>query len=257
MAIGLIGAGNMARALALGWGEPVVCCDSGSGRAAALVAEVGGEAVADAAEVARRCEIIVLCHKPKQTPEIAGSIDELANGIVVSVLGGVTVATLAHLYRHAAVVRTMPNTAVAVRDGTTILAPGEAQHAQAFERVRELFARLGEVVVLPEAQLETATAISGVGPAYVALLAEAQVDAGVRRGLSPAIATELVCATLRGTATLIGARDGNTLAVRREVTSPGGSTARGLRALERAGVREAFAAAMDAVLDGEAVGGRT
>jgi pyrroline-5-carboxylate reductase len=92
-----------------------------------------------------------------------------------------------------------------------------------------------------------AGAISGVGPAYVALLAEAWVDAAVRHGMPAAAAHELVTGTLAGAAVLLGEQD--TLAVRRGVTSPGGTTARGLAALERAGVRAAFAQAMDDVVD--------
>jgi len=85
-------------------------------------------------------------------------------------------------------------------------------------------------------------------PAYVALVAEAQVDAGVRRGIPPAQAAQLVVETLAGTAELLRRRDFDTLAVRREVTSPGGITARGLAALEQGGIRAAFSSALDAVL---------
>jgi pyrroline-5-carboxylate reductase len=85
-------------------------------------------------------------------------------------------------------------------------------------------------------------------PAYVALVAEAQVDAGVRHGIPSAQGAELVVQTLAGTAELLRRRDYDMVAVRREVTSPGGITARGLDALERAGLRLAFSAAMDAVL---------
>jgi pyrroline-5-carboxylate reductase len=89
-----------------------------------------------------------------------------------------------------------------------------------------------------------------VGPAYQALVAEAQVDAGVRRGLSAALAGKLVVETMAGTAALLDQRSHDTLAVRREVTSPGGTTARGLAALDAGGLRSAFHAAIDAVLDG-------
>ena len=117
-------------------------------------------------------------------------------------------------------------------------------------RVEALFAQLGQVVRLPDRSMEAATSITGVGPAYVALIVEALTDAGVRRGLSAAQAAELATETLAGTAELIAARDYDTLMVRREVTSPGGSTARGLRALEEHGLRTAFQAAADAVIDG-------
>jgi pyrroline-5-carboxylate reductase len=90
----------------------------------------------------------------------------------------------------------------------------------------------------------------GVGPAYLALVAEAQVDAAVRHGLSPALAGRLAADTMSGTASLLENRAYDTLTVRREVTSPGGSTARGLAALERDGVRTAFQDATDAVING-------
>ena len=114
--------------------------------------------------------------------------------------------------------------------------------------VRERFGRLGRVVEVPEHLAAAAGGLCGVGPAYWALLVEAQVDAGVRRGLSPAQATALVTETMSGTAELLAARGNDTLAVRRAVTSPGGVTAKGLAVLEAAGVRAAFSAAMDAVV---------
>jgi pyrroline-5-carboxylate reductase len=97
-----------------------------------------------------------------------------------------------------------------------------------------------------------ATATAGVGPAYFALVVEAQVDAAVRRGLPASQAATLAVQTMAGAAALLEARGGDTLTVRREVTSPGGSTARGLAALERRGLRTAFQEALDAVIDGAA-----
>jgi pyrroline-5-carboxylate reductase len=96
--------------------------------------------------------------------------------------------------------------------------------------------------------MDAAGAVVGVGPAYQALLAEAQVDAAVRHGIAAGLAGRLVAETMAGTAALLHERDYDTLAVRREVTSPGGTTARGLAALERAGVRFAFQDAFDAVV---------
>jgi len=232
----------MARALAVGWGEPVLATDSGSGRAAGLVAEVGGEALGtDNAALARQAEIVVLCHKPYQLDAVAAQIGGFT-GLVVSVLGGVTLAQLRTAYPEAPVSAVMPNTAVEVRRGVTLVADG----SDAPEAVAELFGRVGTVVTLPEAALGAGTGISGVGPAYIALFAEAWVDAGVRAGLKPADAGALVLETLAGAAELIRARGGDTLAVRRGVSSPGGTTARGLRALTDAGLASALHAAMDA-----------
>jgi pyrroline-5-carboxylate reductase len=115
------------------------------------------------------------------------------------------------------------------------------------KRAVELFGRLGKVVSLPEGQIETATGLMSSAPAYMALVAEAQIDAGVRHGIPADVAAELVVATMGGTAALLEHRDNDTLAVRREVTSPGGITARGLAALERRGLRAAFLDAMDEV----------
>src|SRR3954471_19009445 len=97
MKIGLIGSGNMARALARGWGEPVLCTDGGSGRAAALAAEVGGEALTSNGELAERADVVILCHKPYQLEAVADQVAGRAQA-VVSVLGAVPVAALRAAY---------------------------------------------------------------------------------------------------------------------------------------------------------------
>jgi pyrroline-5-carboxylate reductase len=240
--IGIVGAGNMAGALARGWGEPVLATDGGSGRAQLLVDEVGGESLGtDNAELFRRADTIVLGHKPYQLELVAEQVDG-AGKTVISVLGATTIAQLQAAYPDSTVVRAMPNTPVGVRQGVTILAQGG-------ESAVALFARVGAVHVLPESQIEVATATTGVAPAYVALIVEAMVDSAVRAGIKADLATELFVQTLIGSAELIRSRGGDTLAVRREVTSPGGSTARGLAALERNGLRVAFDDAMSAVID--------
>src|SRR5437763_10920055 len=116
MQVGLIGAGNMARALARGWGEPVLCADSGSGRARELVAEIGGEALDSSAAVAARADLVVLCHKPAQLTAVASEIGGGAKA-VASVLGATTIAALQDAYPGVPVFRLMPNTPVAVRRG--------------------------------------------------------------------------------------------------------------------------------------------
>ena len=105
------------------------------------------------------------------------------------------------------------------------------------------------LVVLPDSLVDVAMGLMSCAPAYVALVAEAQIDAGVRRGIPAAQSAELVVQTLAGTAELLRRRGNDTLAVRREVASPGGVTARGLAALERGGLRAAFSDALDAVLE--------
>jgi pyrroline-5-carboxylate reductase len=247
MQVGLIGAGNMARALARGWRQPVLCSDPIAERARSLARETGGEAFASNAEVAARTDLVVLCHKPAQLDSVAGEIEPHAKA-VASILAGTPLAALHGCYPRRPVYRFMPSLPVEVRGGAVVQAADAPQDADTDAAVRELFSSLGMLVVLHESQIEIATALMSCSPAYVALVAEAQIDAGVRAGLPARVAAGLVVQTLAGTAELLRARDYDTLAVRREVASPGGLTARGLDALERGGVRAAFSDALDAVL---------
>jgi pyrroline-5-carboxylate reductase len=266
MQVGLIGCGNMARALARGWARPLVCADPIADRARALAAEVGGQALATNTEVAEQAELVVLCHKPAQLEEVAGEITAKARA-VASILAATPLAAVAAAYPGRPVYRFMPSLPVEVRQGAVVQAaaapssqePGEEERAGGAggdaradraldEKVRDLFAELGSLVVLPDGLLDAAMGLMSCGPAYLALVTEAQVDAGVRRGIPAQQGAELVVQTLTGTAELLRRRDYDTLSVRREVTSPGGATARGLSALEHGGLRSAFDAALDAVL---------
>lgn len=241
----------MARAMARGWGDPVLCSDSGSGRAQRLADELGGRAASNL-EVAAEADLVVLCHKPYQLKAVAHEIADQVSA-VVSVLGGVASGDLSSAYPDAQIFRMVPNTPVEVRRGISVYAPhgGHGGYTIDHDLEREvvaLFERFGTVVTMDESLLGVALGVSSVGPAYQALLLEAQVDAAVRHGIKPAVAAQLVAETMSGTAELLRCRDYDTLAVRREVTSPRGSTARGLDALERAGIRTAFSDALDSVL---------
>jgi pyrroline-5-carboxylate reductase len=259
MQVGLIGCGNMARALARGWGRPVLCADPIAERAQSLAAEVEGEALASNAEVAARAELIVLCHKPAQ---LAGVAAEVGTGTtpVASILAATPLEALREAYPGRPVYRFIPSLPVEVRQGAVVQAAGSGvagaggatsgyYTTELDDAVAALFAELGALVVLDDKLIDVATGLMSCSPAYVALVAEAQIDAGVRRGLPAAQAAALVVQTLAGTAELLSRRDFDTLAVRREVSSPGGMTARGLDALERGGLRAAFSDALDAVLD--------
>jgi pyrroline-5-carboxylate reductase len=259
----------MARALARGWGRPVLCFDPVAARARELAAETGGEALASNSEVAARAELVVLCHKPAQLQSIAEEVAPHARA-VASILAATPLAAVKSAYPDRPVYRFIPSLPVEVRQGAVVQAAdperegapdaggavettaGGAQEpsgdAALDAQVRELFAELGSLVVLDDALLDVATGLMSCAPAYVALIAEAQVDAGVRRGIPAADGARLVVQTLAGTAELLRRRGYDTLALRREVSSPGGLTARGVDALERGGVRTAFSDALDAVL---------
>ena len=248
MQIGLIGSGNMARALARGWGRPVVCADPVAGRAQALVDELGGEVVASNAEVAEKADLVVLCHKPAQLEAVAAEVAPKAKA-VASILAATPLGALKDAYPGRPVYRFIPSLPVEVRQGAVVQAAGPEQDGATDVAVSDLFAELGTLVVLEDRLVDVAMGLMSCGPAYVALVAEAQIDAGVRRGIPAAQGAELVVQTLAGTAELLRRRENDTMAIRREVTSPGGLTAKGLDALERGGIRAAFSDALDAVLE--------
>jgi pyrroline-5-carboxylate reductase len=252
MKIGLIGCGNMARALARGWGRPVLCADPVAERARSLAEEVGGEALASNAEVAAGADVLVLCHKPAQLGAVAGEVAGQARA-VASILAATPLAALREAYPARPVYRFIPSLPVEVRQGAVVQAAGPGAAGQEADpaldaAVAALFAELGTLVVLDDALVDVAMGLMSCAPAYVALVAEAQIDAGVRRGIPAPQGAELVVQTLAGTAELLRRRGYDTMAVRREVSSPGGLTARGIDALERGGVRAAFSDALDAVL---------
>src|SRR5947209_11021660 len=245
MRIGLIGAGNMASALARGLGEPVLVADPRRDRAERLAEELGGEAVASNSELAERADAVVLCHKPPQLDEVAAEIRDRAN-VVVSILGGTSIAAVEAAYPGTPVYRVMPNVAAEARRGVFCWASGSCEGPEA--ELKALFERAGVVIALPDPLIEPATALMGCGPAFFALVVEAMTDAGVRKGLEPAVAARMTVETMAGTAALLADEPLETARLRRRVTSPGGSTARGAAALERGGVRAAFADAVEAVV---------
>lgn len=249
MQVGLIGAGNMAGALARGWGGSVRVTDSGSGRAKALAEELGGEAVASNAELAQRVDLVVLACKPAALRSVAAEVAPHAKA-VVSLLARTSLEDLRAAFPGIPVFRIEPNTPVELGAGVLLFAVDDHPVDPEIEtQVRELFGRVGKVIDIPEKLVGVAAGVAAVGPAYVALVAEAWVDAAVKHGLPAATAGELVTATLDGTAKLLDKHGNDTLGLRRGVTSPGGTTIRGLAALERGGVRAAFTNAMDDVVD--------
>jgi pyrroline-5-carboxylate reductase len=239
MRIGFIGAGNMASALARGLGEPALVADIDRSRAEALAGEIGGEAAESNAALASDADVVVLAHKPAQLDDVATEIRDHAK-VIVSILGGVQLDALEATYPDRPVYRLMPNIPVEVRRGVLCLAPGSRAADGPTDEIRELAGRLGTVVEMPDRMMGTATAVMSCGPAFIALTAEAMVDAGVRQGLTAEQAGELVVETMAGTAAYLAENENDTRALRVRVTSPGGITAKGLAALEAGGIRAAF-----------------
>lgn len=245
--LGLLGAGNMASAMVRGWvradpamAERILVTDRGSGRAAALAERHGVRHLAKNEDVAGEADVVVLCVKPVDVERVLREVSDLitVDKAIASVAAGVRTATLETILDvDAPVFRFMPNVGVQVGQGTLAYSAGRFTHTDAEDRVLAAFRLLGEVVPLEERQFDAATALSGSGPAFLALLFEAFEDAGIVSGLSYADARTLVLSTISGTAGLLREEDVPCSVLRRMVTSPGGTAAAGLAEMERKGVR--------------------
>ncbi len=257
MAIVLVGAGVMGESILAG------VLDSGAAVSEVLVverradraAEIAsrfGVTVSDPSTAAAAASMLLLAVKPQ---DVDATLDEIGprlspDAVVVCLAAGVSTARVQrHLPAGVAVVRAMPNTPAVVRAGVTAISPGRNATAEHLDRAERLLGGVGVVVRVAEDQMDAVTAVSGSGPAYLFLVVEALVEAGVRVGLSRPLATELVVQTLRGSALMIDQTGEHPAVLRERVTSPGGTTAAALHALERAGVRAAFGDAVLAALD--------
>jgi len=249
MKLGFIGAGNMASALARGIGEPVFVHDIDEAKANALADELGGEAVGSNAELAERADALVLCHKPKQLEEVAREVGGRAS-VVVSILAATPTERLAAAYPGAAIYRFIPNMPTEVRRGVLCYVPGPGAADGPEDEIVELMGRTGAVIRLDDEPLiEPAMALMACGPGFLALVAETFAEAGVAHGLDPDDAMRMVVETMGGTADYLAKHGYDGPALRTRVATPGGTTERGLIALEEGGLREVTRAAVDAVVE--------
>jgi pyrroline-5-carboxylate reductase len=249
MKLGLIGAGNMASALARGIGEPVVVHDIDEQKARALAEELGGEAVGSNAEVAERADVLVLCHKPKQLDEVARDVDGRAR-VVVSILAATSTESLARAYPGASIYRFIPNIPAEVKRGVFcyVAGPGAAEGPE--DDILELMGRTGTVIRLDDEPLiEPAMALMACGPGFLALVAEKFAEAGAAHGLDPGDAMRMVVETMGGTADYLAVHGYDGPALRARVATPGGTTEKGLIALEDRGLGDVTRAAVDAVVE--------
>jgi pyrroline-5-carboxylate reductase len=186
----------------------------------------------------------VVAVKPGDVPTACRSLD---TGRVLSIAAGVTIAAIeAATTKPIPVVRAMPNTPALVGAGAAAIAGGTHATDEDLAWAESILGAVGEVVRVPESLLDAVTGLSGSGPAYVFLFAEALIDAGVLAGLPRDVSTRLAIQTLLGSARLLAETGETPEALRAGVTSPGGTTAAGLRQLEAAGVRSAILEAVAA-----------
>jgi len=246
--IGFLGAGNMAAALVRGTvraGLPaaqVAIMDVLGERSQTLALEVGAKSCASASDLVAQSSVVVVAVKPGQVQSLLGGLVAHAAGrLWLSVAAGVTTSSLeAALGGNARVVRAMPNTPALVGAGATALAAGRFAEPADVDRARRLLSAVGIVEVLPEAMLDAVTGLSGSGPAFLLLAIEALADAGVHAGLPREVALRLAAQTVRGTGQLVLETGTHPAKLKDAVTSPGGTTIAGLRALEQRGFRAAL-----------------
>jgi pyrroline-5-carboxylate reductase len=249
MRLGLIGAGNMASALARGIGEPVLVYDVDQAKARALAEALGGEAVGSNAELAERADVLVLCHKPKQLDDVAAEVGDRAR-VVVSILAATTTDQVAAAYPGASVYRFIPNMPTEVRRGVLCYIAGPGASDGPEDEILALMGRAGAVIPLDEEPLiEPAMALMSCGPAFMALVAESFAEAGAAHGLDPDDAMRMVVETMGGTADYLAQHDYDTPGLRARVATPGGVTEKGLITLEERGLRDVCRAAVDTVVE--------
>lgn len=257
---GLIRAGRQAKDLAVSEKDP--------GRAKYL-SETYSVLLTSPSDAAENAAYVIIAVKPADVEsvvaEIAEAVAQADNGsdeqVIVSVAAGVSTAFYeSKLPAGAPVIRVMPNAPMVVGGGVSALSRGSFATVEQLKDVSAIFAAVGGVLAVPESQLDAVTAVSGSGPAYFFLMAEALVDAGVAAGLSRQVATDLVSQTMAGSAAMLLDRlddqpsggdaakgvgmDTSPAQLRATVTSPGGTTAAGLRELERGGLRAAVTEAV-------------
>jgi pyrroline-5-carboxylate reductase len=245
MRLGLIGAGNMASALARGLAEPILVSDAVPGKAEALAEEVGGRALPSNAEVADGADVVVLCHKPPQLSEVAAEVAPRAQA-VASILAATPLAELEGAYPERPVYRFLPNLPAEIRRGVLCYAPGSRAAEGPERELLELLGRVGTIVPLAEPLIEPAMALMSSGPAFLARVVEVMAEAGATHGLPRDEARRLVVETMAGTAAYLAARGHDAEGLIARVATPGGVTERGLAAMDLA---EPFGAAVDAVVE--------
>lgn len=206
----------------------------------------------DNADAAAKADVLLLVVKPQDMgdllAEITGSVHP--GKLVVSLAAGVTTSYIeSRLPEGVAVVRVMPNTPALVDEGMAAISPGVHCSDDDLALAEELLSANGRVVRVPEKQQDAVTAVSGSGPAYMFLVVESMIEAGVHLGLPRPTATELAVQTLVGAGKLLRETGEHPALLRERVTSPGGTTAAALRELEAHGLRAAFLAALEAARD--------
>ena len=247
---GRIGEALLSGLLSSGWSD-IVVTSRRSERVAELHERHNVEATTSNADAVRGAAIVVLAVKPQDIDALLGEIGPLLSTeqTVLSVGAAITTRRIeARIAEGVPVVRAMPNSPSIVHEGIAGVSAGAHADDAHLAQAEDVLSHLGRVVRVPEAAMDAITAVSGSGPAYFALLAEAMIEAGILLGLSREISTTLVVQTMLGTAKQLRDEKMHPVELRESVTSPGGTTIFAIRELEQAGVRAAFLNAIQAAM---------
>ncbi|HET8874608.1 MAG TPA: pyrroline-5-carboxylate reductase [Gaiellaceae bacterium] len=257
--IAILGAGKIGEALlagllSAGWRKPeeIAATVRREEHARELTERYGVQATTSNPDAVRGAALIVIAVKPQDFEALLGEVGGIISPeqTVLSIAAAVpTSAIEERLSAGVPVLRAMPNTPATVHEGVAGLCAGAHADDEHLALAEEVLEHVGRVVRVPERYMDAVTAVSGSGPAYFALLAEAMIEAGILLGLSRENTTELVVQTMLGTAKLLRDEKMHPVELREMVTSPGGTTIRAIRELEQAGVRAAFLNAIQAAMD--------
>src|SRR6478735_3928057 len=256
MRIAILGAGKIGEALLAGlrnadWAN-LIASTRREERALDLTERLGIEATTSNEEAIKGADVVVLAVKPQDIEKLLGEVGHLITPeqTVISVAAAIPTAVIErHVGPKVPVVRAMPNAPSTVHEGIAGICAGRHAEREHMDRAGTVLRAVGDVVEVPEEHMDAITAVSGSGPAYYALLAEAMIEAGLLLGLSREVSTKLVVQTMLGTARLLRDENMHPVELREAVTSPGGTTTRAIRELEQAGVRAAFLNAITAATE--------
>jgi pyrroline-5-carboxylate reductase len=253
----LIGVGKLGEALLSGLirsgraKEQVIAAERYEGRAKEI-AETYGVRTTTPAEAVADADVVLLAVKPQDMRTALRELNDAVtkDKVVVSMAAGITTGLLEEeLPKGTRCVRVMTNTPVFVDEAMSVVCAGSHATEADLQLVEELLRPVGQVIRLPEHQLDAVTALSGSGPAYFFYLVEAMIDAGILLGLPRAIAAQLIVQTAVGSAKMLKESDEHPVVLREAVMSPAGTTISAIRVMEDHGVRAAMLAALEAARD--------
>lgn len=254
--IGFVGAGQMAEALIRGLlqaefcsADKIMASDVRGSRLEDLKSRYGIEVTGDNATLPKTCETLILAVKPQDMPVALEELGHRVNEghLIISIAAGVPIGYIeALLSKGVRVIRVMPNMACLLQIGCSALAPGHCATDLDMDRAKGILRAVGEVEEVDEKLMDAVTGLSGSGPAYVFLFAEALIEAGVRMGLSRPVSRTLALHTIRGAAEMLIVSGEHPAELKDRVASPGGTTLAGLAELEHGALRSVIIEAVKA-----------